>query len=656
MFRRYVGLILVPSLAIVHALSLSAGGVLETIDITGLVPSPLPGQFVARVIGIRWDDRSIPVQYRVNNTLDPIPNPLGPAFLTVAAASAVTQNSLDQWNNIPTSYIEMHVVGATTNPTVRGFDFVNEVTFRTAASFGAIASSPSVSLIADSTFVAGLDIDGDGDSDVSGAISVASDVDNDGDIEFPAGFYKAGTILDNDVQFNTKVSNGFRFTVNDGDADIVTRSVDLMAVAVHEFGHSHGLSHAMNNQTSASDGTGTTMFPFIDTGDPAAELSARSLDSDDIAWSSFLYPEGTTPSGPGSLQAGDVAFAERYAIVEGDVRHGVLNQPLAGASVFAAGWNSGAMVSSAFSGTTRLSFNPATGALNLVSPAFNIIDGRYRMPVPTGSYQVGVEAVDGAPVPAGSISFTTQIGAAFGQQNFSEELYNGNHEEDLELRSGQAKNVHVNAGEVQAGIDITTSRELTISPFGTQNAIGFGTVVAGRYYAVRIPAADISAINPGQDILVKAAAFNTFVVDASVPVAFAEAMLATGTVNADGSATVDLESPLERVEGFLAQDGDFAPFYFKNPHELGRLVRRGIERGDIEHLFLVLRLPTSLPFPGVSATAPLIGLDGPTSAAPVNDVPIFGQSYMSNDGVVFTGNTAFNFMFSLVLAEPVPVP
>ena len=30
-------------------------------------------------------------------------------------------------------------------------------------------------------------------------------------IEFPAGFYKAGTILDNDVQFNVKATNGLRF-------------------------------------------------------------------------------------------------------------------------------------------------------------------------------------------------------------------------------------------------------------------------------------------------------------------------------------------------------------------------------------------------------------------------------------------------------------
>src|SRR5499427_5630194 len=264
-------------LALANVITALAGGRLEQIDITGNNPSPIPGQLVAKLIGIKWDTRSIPIKYSMNNTLDPVPNPLGAPVLTLAQAQAALQTSFDAWNQIPTSFIDMRITGTTANPGLAGFDFVNELTFRTAANFTAIAVSPSTSLIADSTFVDGDDIDGDGDSDVSSAITVCTDVDGDGDIEFPAGFYKAGTILDNDVQFNTKATttNGVRFTVGDDAVDTNVSSIDLIAVATHEIGHSHGLSHVIDNQISRTNGTASTMFPFLDTGDPASELAQR---------------------------------------------------------------------------------------------------------------------------------------------------------------------------------------------------------------------------------------------------------------------------------------------------------------------------------------------------------------------------------------------
>jgi hypothetical protein len=297
--KRKLTSIFLTSCMILMSVSITrAGGALETIDITAGAPSPIAGHILARVIGIRWDARSIPVQYRMNNTLDPIPNPLGPAFLSVAAATTELQVSLDRWNNIPTSFINMQIVGTTGNLGLVGFNMVNEISFRTAAGFTAIASSPSTSLISDVTLVDGDLLDGDADADVSDDITVVTDVDGDGDLEFPAGFYKAGTILDNDVQFNTKVSNGLRFTIDPAQADTVTRSVDLNCVAVHEFGHSFGLSHTLDNQKSGTDGDGSTMFPFIDTGDPAAELQQGSVAADDVAYASFYYPEGSAASGP----------------------------------------------------------------------------------------------------------------------------------------------------------------------------------------------------------------------------------------------------------------------------------------------------------------------------------------------------------------------
>lgn len=629
--------------------SLRAGGVLEQIDITGNVPSPIPGHVVGRLVGIRWDARAIPVRYSMNNSLQDIPNPLGPAFLKVADAQAELQRSFDQWNAIPTSYIEMRVTGTTANAGLRGFDFVNELTFRTASTFDAIASSPSVTLIADSDFAAGDDIDGDGDSDVSAAIASAQDVDADGDIEFPVGLYKAGTILDNDVQFNTKTSNGLRFTTLAEQADTVSRSVDLAAVAVHEFGHSHGLSHLLSNQKSDTDGNGPTMYPFIDTGDPAAELAMRTLDSDDLATSSMIYPEGTAKSGPAALRQGDVAFSKVYGLVEGTVTHGVLNEPIAGASVFAVNALTGEVTNTAISGTTQVSVSP-TGGLFLLDPAFNIQDGRFVMALPKGIYKFGVEAIDGNPVPAASISLTAQIGSAFGQLTFDEEFFTKYSESDVERWPAAATPVVVLAGKTVRDIDIVTNRLVRIDNFGNRNFIGFTGQPGGSYYAVQIPAAQIQAASTllGGPVLVHSAQFDTTIADASVPVVFSKAMITTGTVASDGSVAIDLDRPLVAEGPFVAQDNDFAPLFVKLPQVTGWRIQRGIERGEIQNLFLVLKLGPS-PFPGVSALPPLIGLDGGVTS---NDVPIFGLSYSSTDGMVFTRSTAFNFRFSLALSAP----
>ena len=623
-----------------------AGGALETIDITDAAASPIDGQVLARAIGRRWDSRSIPVQYRVNSTLNPIPNPLGAAFLSVADATTALQAAFDHWNSLPTSFIDMQIVGTTANSGLIGFDMVNELSFRTAASFGIIASSPAVTLITDTTLSAGDDLDGDGDSDVSDAITTAQDADSDGDNEFPAGLYKAGTILDNDVAFNTKVTNGFRFTVDASQVDTIFRSVDLEAIATHEFGHSLGLSHVPNNQTSATDGTGATMFPVVDARDPVEELAVRSLNIDDIAYASYFYPEGSAASGPGALQSGDVPFASAFGLITGELRHGVLNQPIAGGYVQAIDRDTGEETVGAFSGTANLSFDPNADALSFIDDIdVAVPDGNYVIPVPRGNYNVRVEAVDGSPVTPNQVNLTALVGNSFGQHNFIEEFWNSQNEGALEREPGDGKNARVNNGQVRAGVNIVTNRVFNIGGFGTRLGFGFINPPAGGFvYAVAFPGSQISALNGGNPTLIQAGLFDTSPADLSSPPIFARALLTTGVINPDTTATIDLVNPLRTSMTFLGQDTDFAPFYFAEPKELSETIRAGIANGTIQNLFLVLQIPTA-PFPGVSHQPPLIGIS--------SQAPILGRSYLStNGGLTFTRRNDFNFRFSMILSQP----
>jgi hypothetical protein len=232
-----------------------------------------------------------------------------------------------------------------------------------------------------------------------------------------------------------------------------------------------------------------------------------------------------------------------------------------------------------------------------------------------------------------------------GQLNFSEEFYNRNSEGSVELRPGQAKNVVVQEGRTTPGIQITTTKNINVNNFRAPAATGFINSPAGLYYAVRVPAAQVTAAAAaaGGRIVFHSASFGTNVVDASVPVVFAEAALAVGSVSGT-TVSINLAEPLARVTNFLAQETDFAPFYLPDGHDLGRRVLEGIADGSITDLFLVLRAPTTTPFPGISNQPPLILLSTAT--------PIVGMSYLSTDGVVWTRVPTVDFCFSLVLSEP----
>jgi hypothetical protein len=344
--------------------------------------------------------------------------------------------------------------------------------------------------------------------------------------------------------------------------------------------------------------------------------------------------------------------------------------------VFAVDVHSGVVVTSAISGATQCSFVPAVGLCTaFTDPTFSVLDGIYTLPVPAGTYKLGVEAVDGWPVPANNINYTTQLGTLLGQLNFPEEFYNGTAEGVLEAQPNAAVSIAVSPGAVVTDIDFVTNRTITIENFG---ALDFsarflesrtGVVTPpGRFYAVGIPAVQIAEIRPGQDLLLQGAAFFTHAPDASVAPVFAQALLTTGVVHADGTASIDLHTPLAHQQPFVAQDQDFTPWYFPHPRQLGRLVREGITRGEIEQVFLVLQVPTATPFPGTRGLAPAVGLDGFIEGLMEDndDTPPMGLSFISEDGgatflpvVDFVAQKYqrqgdFDIMFSLILSVPPP--
>ena len=315
---------------------LIANTIVEDLDISGFRPSPrYPGLVLAHPTPQSWQ-RCPLVHFRVNDNLDPIPNPLGPAFLRVEDTLPVFRQAAKLWNDIPTSFMEIQVDGTVDNPGRTGFDFVNEISFRTGPlgtlgfpnvafrgvferDLGIIAAVRRTTLLTDFEFVDGLDADGDGDVDFTASISQCGDQDSDGDIEMAAGAYKAGALLDADIMFSTGTNiggvtdPGFRYTIDPAD---------------------------------------------IDASDPQSELDKRALDLDSILTASRRYPEGSAATGAAALQPGDVAFAPTVGYITGNVTLGATNQPLAGANVFAIDHTTGRVVSSTITGHTTWDTQP----------------------------------------------------------------------------------------------------------------------------------------------------------------------------------------------------------------------------------------------------------------------------------------------------------
>jgi hypothetical protein len=636
---RAVALLLV-SLVTLSGLAPQAGSILDRGGYVFHGPYDAnPGFMLASLAQDRWRDACVPVHFSLNTTADPILDRDGRPAMSLADARTAVEAALHSWNSIPTSYIEMRLDGVTSNPGEPEFDFVNEVTFSSKTPVGGFVSgySRSYFVLLESTLLEGEDLDGDGDADVTSPASQCRDVNGDGDIELPAGRYAAGTIVDTDVVLATN-NVYFADLVKDPLVELFDARVDLQGVATHEFGHSHGLGHSNVVDTSLTDGTSATM---TSTGAFDGYVHLRSLHADDVAWSSYWYPEGSSKTGPGALRRGDVAFTKHYALISGQVRD-KLGQPIVGATPYAVSLD-GEIVAAALSGTMRLAVDPVTLSLGDIFRKTALADGKYTLPVPRGVYWIGIEADDGLPS-VDWANLTHFYGSIFGQPVFPEEYYSGPFESAHELASGFAWPVV--AVSDRKGIDfvIDEAEQLLATNANPAEALLY-SLDPGAIIAVRMPADELRDFAGDRDLLIKAAIFGVAPWINEEAATLPSVMLTAGRKRPDGTVSIDLKHPLMQERRFPIQDGDLTPWHVLSSQWLGHVVTHTLAPSGRD-LFVVAHFPKT-----VHPVFEEFGIGGigvfADSAPPETRV---GNTYYSADG----GATFFNTVdvyFGLVVAS-----
>jgi hypothetical protein len=320
-----------------------AGGNLEAVVTNG-----------TQIADAAWNPLAMPIPWKLNNqgvaNNCNNGNPTcvgGVSPLTLQRAIDGLTAAFDAWQNVPTSRAAFTYAGTSTQTSI-GLDNVHLITWAdTNASLcpaGVVATTPHTHLTANLTLTSSnRDLNGDAIIDIDPAV-------------YPNGtVLTAGTIVDADMAWCAAGSDFVDFPF-----DTTTSTFDMVAVATHEEGHWHGLSHSSLVSPIA------TMLPFVDiTADYGNQV--RTLSQDDVASTSRYYPET-------SLAGNFGAITGRLFLPGGTT-------PADGVSVTAFNTLTGEMTVQVFS-VSRFTSSTA-------------LPGSFRIDwLPPGTYYVGVEYFD----------------------------------------------------------------------------------------------------------------------------------------------------------------------------------------------------------------------------------------------------------------------
>jgi hypothetical protein len=320
------------------ALPLRAGGNGE--QICSVQPFPPASCTEGQIVDVAWSPLAQPVRWWMNQNGVRGNTEHGGLYLDPTAALSELQAAGAVWESLAESSISFRSMGTTTAST-RGLDNMNLIYWSdTELSVNTLAVTTFTALPYDLVVSSSTrDLNFDGREDLDRTL-------------YPDGVrLRAGTIIDADITFN---SSGFDWSlVPDSRVDIC----DIRAVAMHELGHVHGLSHSLALREPAS------MFAYFDTTSAAQQQAARSLEWDDVAASARIYP--VAGAGPTGVLSGRVVRSNGDGVV--------------GAQVSAIDVATGREVESVFT----------SSALRVDSGG---VAGKYRLDrLPPGTYQVAID-------------------------------------------------------------------------------------------------------------------------------------------------------------------------------------------------------------------------------------------------------------------------
>lgn len=295
-------------------------------------------------------------------------------------AQARVDSMFDVWQNVTTASIAYQRAGQI--QAVPGF---SDGDVNTAAEFNAVEGdcfdgdqSPIV-----------YDVDGSLFEDLgqdSGVIGFAGPCAANG-----AGDIVSGRAVMNGL-FQDGVDSGDNFELSEDEFD---------AAFIHEFGHFSGLDHSQVNLNCLLQGCGNaslaglpTMFPFL------MSAEQRSLSTDDIAWISWLYPQG----GGGGFNATHGRISGVVYFSDGESHAQLVNVI---ARRVEAGANEDLRFAVSCVSGYRFGFihgNAVTGAQSNGAGSTNPAHiGLFEIPVPAGSYRIEVEGIHGEFVDGSSV-------------------------------------------------------------------------------------------------------------------------------------------------------------------------------------------------------------------------------------------------------------